>query len=87
MSWIITEGTTTDRVTGLPIATGSILTTESGTLLVTTPVGEPTGGRNDTPGTLPTNIMTWTNPGWTQAAPGTPYGISAPVYIGPLLPL
>jgi hypothetical protein len=83
MSWLITEGTSTNLITGLPVATGSILVTEGGNLLTTTPVGEPPGGRNTTPG-IEANAMTWTNPGWSQAVPGVPYGFSAPVYIGPL---
>lgn len=86
MSWLITEGTTTNIITGLPVPTGNILTTESGILLTTTPIGEPTGGFNTTPGTIPANLMTWTNTGWTQQPPGVPYGYSAPVYIGPLIP-
>ncbi len=83
MSWLITEGSATNVTTGLPVPTGNILTTESGVLLTTTPIGEPPGGRNTTPGIDP-NVVTF-NTAWTQQPPGVPYGFSAPVYIGPLL--
>jgi hypothetical protein len=82
VSWLITEGSSTNIITGLPVPTGDILTTEGGVLLTTTPVGEPQGGRNTIPGTDP-NLVT-TNTGWTRQPPGVPYGFSAPVYIGPL---
>jgi hypothetical protein len=84
MSFIVTEGSITNAQTGIPVPTGNIITTESGVILCTTPIGEAPGGLNTTPGI--TNLVTGNNIGWNQLPPGVPYGFSAPVFIGPLTP-
>lgn len=81
MSVYRTNVSTTDQRTGLPVPGGLIYVTTSGQRYGTVPVGEPPYGVNSTPGIDP-NALTWTNPGWTQPAPGVPYGFSAPVVIG-----
>ena len=84
MSFLTTEGVTINRATGIPMPTGNILICENGVVLCTTPIGEAPGGINSTPGIDPNALLNVTNVGWNQAAPGVPYGFSAPVYIGPL---
>jgi hypothetical protein len=75
MSVYRTDGTKTNAATGLPQPTGLLLTTVSGVLYSTVPVGEAPGGLNSTPGTDPNT------PG--NANPGVPYGFTPPIYIGP----
>lgn len=82
MSALRTEGQVITAI-GIPQPTGLILTTETGLLLTTAPVGEPPGGVNTEPGTDPNATLGMSNTGWSQDSPGVPYGFVAPVSIGP----
>ena len=72
----ITQGNTTDPVTGLPIPGGQTRITENNNTRVTQQTGEPPGGLNERPGTDPNA------PGDND--PGLPYNNTDVPETGPL---